>query len=878
MLPPVIVNGTRASLTRSRDLKRDAAVVQDSISAEDMGRFPDDNVADSLSHITGISVSRTHGGEGQYVNVRGLGPNFNIVTLNNRILATDGDGREFAFDVLPSETIFGADVMKSPQASQIEGSIGGAINLRSARPLDAYGFRSAFRVEGQYNDLSRTSGGKTSGVISNTFADNTVGLMLGVVLADSKTRSDSLLDYTYNPDKPGQFDANRDGVISPSERNLLGPCCIAFGSVDQPKRRASLSGAAEWRPAPGTSMVLDVLATRLDAPAFGHHQAYYVEHADNRWSDVTIRNGVVTGMTIHGLTPEVITNVEDRVVDTRMVGLNGEWKLSDSLKLEADAYRSTSKRNSGGKDSWVVAGIPGQHTGTYRANDNALPDIGVTLEDGRDLARAAGQLGNGDYALHWAELSGTDIKDRVDGLSLSAKWTLNKGALEALSFGVTDTRRNKIRRTIDNLDYACQYCDYKYTFAQLGANVVGPITPPNFMRNAGGSYPTTFARLDLPAYFQALRALDGVEILDANGKGTGTYYDSSLMNPVFNPTKSYDVSERTRGAFVEAALSGERWSANMGLRWVRTRTLSLSAVNRIVAINDPTPNDPTSSPMVTYSQAEPVSQSGSYTKVLPSLNFGYWFAPSLLGRVAAARTMARPSLNQLAPTAEDQVHDRVYAIRIAGDPKLHPTLANQADLSLEWYYDRRSMLTVAVFAKKITNFVTYKVDTNVDIGVPGYLFDITRPINGDKATAAGVEIGWQHLWANGFGMNTKITRTQTKAYQEGVYVGALEGVSKSAYSLSFLYEDSRINAQIALDHSGTYTEFNNYVGGYNRMGQPISWVTASLAYNLNKSVTLFIEGKNLTDAVYRANLGRPDTISGFEVWGRTYTAGLNLKL
>ena len=115
-LSEVVVTGTRAALVESLDRKRGAKIVQDSIVAEDLGRFPDDNVADSLSHITGVTIQRTRGGEGQYVNVRGLGPEFSIVTLNGRILATDGDGREFAFDVLPSEVISGADVLKSSEA------------------------------------------------------------------------------------------------------------------------------------------------------------------------------------------------------------------------------------------------------------------------------------------------------------------------------------------------------------------------------------------------------------------------------------------------------------------------------------------------------------------------------------------------------------------------------------------------------------------------------------------------------------------------------------------------------------------------------------------------------------------------------------------
>src|SRR4051812_40288099 len=173
----VTVVGTRAALIESRDLKKSSAIVQDSIVAEDLGRFPDANVADSLSHITGITIQRTRGGEGQFVNVRGLGPGYSIVTLNGRILATDGDGREFAFDVLPSEVISGADVFKSSDASYLEGSIGGTVNLSSARPLSNPGRQVRFSVDGDYNDLSEDKGYKASAVFSQTFAGDTMGVL-----------------------------------------------------------------------------------------------------------------------------------------------------------------------------------------------------------------------------------------------------------------------------------------------------------------------------------------------------------------------------------------------------------------------------------------------------------------------------------------------------------------------------------------------------------------------------------------------------------------------------------------------------------------------------------------------------------------------------
>jgi len=151
-----VIDGLRESLNKSLNEKRNAEIVQDSIDAIELGRFPDADVADSLRHITGVNITRTTGGEGQYIGIRGLGSQYNIVTLNNRIVATDDDGRALAFDVLPADVISGADVYKSSQASALEGSIGGTVNLRSARPFDNPGLHTAVRVEGNYNDMSAT--------------------------------------------------------------------------------------------------------------------------------------------------------------------------------------------------------------------------------------------------------------------------------------------------------------------------------------------------------------------------------------------------------------------------------------------------------------------------------------------------------------------------------------------------------------------------------------------------------------------------------------------------------------------------------------------------------------------------------------------------
>ncbi|HKR37225.1 MAG TPA: TonB-dependent receptor [Steroidobacteraceae bacterium] len=896
-LEEIIVTGTRAALAESLERKKGAQGVQDSIVAEDLGRFPDDNVADSLSHITGITLQRTRGGEGQYVNVRGLGPEFSIVTLNGRILATDGDGREFAFDVLPSEIINGADVYKSANAAQLEGSIGGAIDLTSARPLDLPGLRTSASVEGDYNDLSENTGYKASAVFSNTFADDRMGLMVTAVYQDSEVRSDAVHEFSINPDSPGEFDANGDGEISDDESELLGLCCMSFGTRIQQKKRSGVTAVWQWQATDNLRISVDGMFTRLNAPTVGYHQSYYVEDSilddegTHRWSDVTIRDHWVTDMTVAELVPELSTITEHRVVDTTQFGVNAAWQATEQLSFNFDAYQSKADRDSGGKDTWVVSGIAGSHVGHVHMNSHSLPDISVTLEDGRDYATALqnGELGNDDFGLHYVGLSGTDVTDKVTGLTLAGEFALDRGVWRSLQFGAVGTERAKIRNTIENdtNDGSNQYDNmYGTTFESLGSDVVHPLSLSNFMRNGGGNHPERFVSFDVAQYLNAVRVLDGQPRLDENGDPTGEVFDSSLTAPLFSPVQSYDVEEDTIALYLQANLGADAWFANFGVRWISTDTTAKTAVNAIVFVDDPTPEVPTSSPDVTYSPAEPLEQKGSYDKFLPSINVGYWLRKDLLLRAAVAKTLARPSLNQLAPTRTDNTLDRTFSVFYDGNANLKPVEADQADLSLEWYFADKSVLSGALFWKDIDGFITTELQENVDIGVVGsiggadpapILYDVERPINGDKAKVWGLELGMQHFFANGFGVRANYTLTDTKAYVDGVHVGDLEGVSESQYSVALMFENDRWDAQIAADYSGEYTEVIDAVGGLSQKADPITWVTASVAFKVTDTLQVSLEGRNLLDEYYVSYLGRPDILAGFETWGRSYLLGATAK-
>ncbi len=306
-LQEIVVTGIRASLEKSMELKKDASVVLDSINATEMGRFPDADVADSLEHLPGITIDRTTGGEGIHVNVRGLGPQYNITTLNNRILASDDDSRDLAFDVLPSEVISGADVLKSTQASALEGSIGGTVNLRTASAFDNPGFHGGVHAEGNDNDMSDLKGSKFSAFISDTNDDRTLGFLLGAVHSETKIRTDSLNAYTQNIYGPVWYDANSPTYFpSPNPDNpsmpptassvpiAATPCCITFGSIFDDKKRDALSGSLEWHPSSELKIVADGLWTHLRDPQIGYNESYYFASPDQigtSWSNPVVKNG-----------------------------------------------------------------------------------------------------------------------------------------------------------------------------------------------------------------------------------------------------------------------------------------------------------------------------------------------------------------------------------------------------------------------------------------------------------------------------------------------------------------------------------------------------------------------------------------------------------
>jgi len=893
-LGTISVVGVRGALARSTELKRDASLVQDSISALELGKFPDNNVADSLSHITGVAISRTAGGEGQKVSVRGLGPEYTLTTFNDRILATDGAGRDFAFDVLPADVINGADVIKGAEASLTEGAIGGLINLRSASPFDQPGQHGIVRLEGDRNQMTELNGHKLSATYSTTFANNTMGLLLGVVEARRKDRTDIAgndggWSRNTDPNDPdwystawgGDVDLNGNGELDPEDYGLIAPGQFRVGSTLENKKRRAYSGKFEWHPSDTVRIVVDGLKTRLDSPQVSYQQSYYPLFAPGRWSDITVKNGIVTGFTLDNpdpdmrFNPELLNQTEYRVVDTSLYGINGQWEATDNLTLTGDVYRSTSRRHSGGQDTYVVLRMNRPNITHISVGPHAVPDVDIRFDDGRDYVTGlpAGQFTDADFNTHYMELSGDNVDDKITGGTLGGKLFVGHWGVDHLLFGVTRTEREKSRDLINNTlnggaDYYSE--DNAINVGDLGGGVLsGTMRPPHFMEGVGSTFPRGFLAFDVPNYLAHLAQYDG------HLRPDGTPYTYADAAPAWNPLESYRVTERTNAFYVQANLSGERWDGNVGMRLVQTKTSAQAWDAKITSITENGAFNYTA----TYADPTPITQDGDYSFLLPSANFTWHFTDDLQLRLGAAKTMARPPVDKLAPTnTTESVSWGEFTQVYGGNVDLKPYSAAQADMSLEWYFAEHSIANVALFYKRIKNQITTSWEPGQDIGVPGYLFNVMRPINGDYAKVKGLELGFTHFWDSGFGVRAQYTRNLSNSWVDGEE-RPLEGIAPATYSLGVMYEKNKWSLGVNADHTKGFVTAINVLGtGYNEQADAITWLTAHVSYDINDMFSVSLEGQNLLNKAetYSIN-GNPLLSQGYYRYGATYNLGVSFR-
>jgi iron complex outermembrane receptor protein len=890
----IVVRGVRGSLLRSIDTKRNASTIVDAISAEELGKFPNRNVAEALSNIPGVTVGRDGRGEGRSVTVRGLGENFALTTLNGRILPTDGPDRSFAFDVLPSEVISGAEIQKAAQASQLEGSIGGNIDLRTARPFDHRGFHAAGSAEGQYNQLAEKGGFKASGVVSTTFANDTMGILLSGTYSKYKFRTDNLGEYSSNDvyDLVTAPNGQRSIVNAPDGGGVIEPYFYSVGYVQGERRRWGGSTAYQWKPSDKFELRVDGIYSNYTDNQHNQRVSVgltpFADDGSVRWDLNNVQvdsNKVVTGYTVNPATIDVLSTDEPRNSVTYQIGGHIDWKPLDRLKVAADLAYGKATNNTGGQNRFVVAGIPGSRA-QVTTRDGGIPDLVLTIPnaDGTLTNRTIDQAGNQDLRVHYIGIQGQDIADRSTSAKLDLLYDVDNGLLRSIAFGGVYTDRKKTVDVIDNqYTTANNFGGYPFAFSAIGANVVQAPQYTNILPNLSGNFPRAIPTFDINTYLSSLsKAENNPNVINPR---TGEPYPTGYATQQIVPDQlaSYAITERTFNAYTQINVGGDRWKGDFGLRYVNTKVDSLgygATVRSYQVIGVGTAN-------VVFNPIAPITGGGSYQRLLPSANFSYDIAKGFRVRLAASQAISRPTFGELSSAKDySAAQSNTPVVTDAGNPNLQPVSADQADISFEYYPNRRIALTLAGFYKHLTNFVTTQavafnlVPTNQVPGAPAsFPFTELTYVNGDSASVYGIEAGGQYFFDNGLGFQANATYNRSRAKREGLPATDLQDAVPFSANAKIFYEKHGINASLSYQYQSSFTSSQySYINTLSIKQRPYHELASSISYDIMPQLTVYVQGSNLLDSATQRYSTYNNVPAFYEYTGRAFFFGVRARI
>jgi len=864
----IVVTGIRASQQQSIDIKREAVGVVDSIASEDLGKLPDQNVAESLQRIPGVTIERNRG-EGRYVSVRGFGPKFNAVTVNGRTLATDNNGREFSFDVLPSEIISGADVYKSPQANINGASIGATIDVRTLRPLDQRnaGFDFAASVGSTWAELRDTYNPEASGVISWRNEDRTLAAALSLSYMDQKVRDD---EFTIGAGHVRRSSTDsyyaRGGV--PGAR--LGPNVAPFSNVSMPsnlspffferdKTMTGVNGVVQYKPTERLTLTVDGLYSNADIIEQQTGLAY--DFAGGNLVEQVVENGEAVYQRYEGGFVDQILQYDHREVDTTQFGLNAKWQATDDLTINFDISRSVAERTGREDNDFTTIRRKGVNLSWDRRGGSPIYEYGFNYPG--STADAATNP-NGITAHYYIWGGGSDIKDEINEYRTDAIWA-PMGDVKVYAGAGYQNRTKTISALSMPFGEQCAFCD---------SNAVIPAsffqsTDRNFFDGAGGNIIhdwLIYNPRDLILYVDQLATAANVP-----------------FNPaVDDPSGSSVVDEKVWLGYlmteIETSLGDMPLAVNFGVRVESTDYTSSGASRTVLSA---VPNGAGQN-IITVSPVVPVSFDGDYVDILPSLNARLSLTDDLILRLAASRVMTRPTLSDLSPRQTIQTNPGNETIR-RGNPDLDPFRASQFEAGLEWYFADTSLLSVAAFYKNIDSFVTLVTTPQ---RVDQVTFQVTVPANGNGAVVKGFEVGYRQTFDflpgpfDGLGVQTSFTFADSDANYTNTVANVsygLEGLSKYSYSLVGFYEKGPIQARLAYTWRDKFLQVASGRNGEPEYFDAYGQLDAGVSYDVTDAFTVFLDGLNLTDEDEFIYSVTEDRTKEFRTTGRRVSAGLRVR-
>jgi len=848
----IVVTGFRASLEQSIATKRNANSILDSVSAEDVGKFPNTNVAEALVLVPGVTVDRQFG-QGEKVSILGTDPALNRTLLNGQTVASadwfilDNPGRTFNYALLAPQLVSRVDVYKSVEPRIDEGSIGGTVNVITREPLDLKSLVVAGQLGVQYNDRSEKADIQGSALVSWHNDAGTIGILGSYNHSRDRLRRDGLEAYgTITADFwNGKNDA---GTSSITTGNCTGTCAStltanpkavfpnAFGTsyFEQTRDRDTYEGSIQFRPIDQLKFTLDYL--RIDATYDNLNQSMYA-FPGNTWNSagaltgLNVSNGIVKSATFHNALS--VLDAQYRVAEMHSETWHGKIGWDDEhwdLNLEggiSDADGGTKKQVFLEFLNWAdytvdISGAPDKPGTISYANGNVLNNPAAFATD-------PGWSGN-------LVDKPTIDKERYGQADLGFKFD---GVIKRVQIG------------------------YKYRFHETGQEYAG-IALTGFSWPASMFNPSIVKDNYLSGINGVNDQMTGRFIIDGETMVDKVQSQPNLPTPsIFAAAEftagNWDVKEKINAGYLQTDFDAGWLRGNFGARYVNTATTSAGYVCN--------PGAQCTAPADWTWQ----TTKSNYENVLPSVNLIAPLQKDVILRFAAAKVIARPNYADM--TNYFWLSDQI-GTGGGGNPDLKPYESANFDLSLEWYFSPKAILAGEVFYKDISNYILQSTAIEQHFNqtqhmVTNYL--ISRPHNAGTAKVKGFAIAYQQNLPWGFG----ILANYTYSDGEGQDGASLPYNSEHQVNVSPFWEQGPFALRVTYNWRSKY--FTGIDRGNNMYVRDAANLDASATWNITKQIGLTVSGQNLTDSEYYAYADTPEMPRGVYKNGRKLMATVSFN-
>ncbi|KGI78969.1 TonB-dependent receptor [Oleiagrimonas soli] len=869
-LQAVTVTPLRQSLESAQSIKRDARMVVDSVVAEDIGKLPDNTVADALQRVTGVQVAQGFTGETSTVVVRGL-PNV-VTTLNGREIFNAG-GRQFSFQDLPATAVSALKVYKTTDAQMVTGGIAGTVDIRTFRPFDFKGRKIAATLTGVHQKYGGHTDPTASLLVSNRWKTADHG-EFGALLNMGITT----MHYDYNA---AFVDDNLTRVLTDGSGNpvrtsngnlIVGPNSFGANYNTGWRKRPEANYALQWKPNDSTEMYLEGMYTWLsekyDQPFYGTVPVNVVTPtqvtAGAPCFPIGLTSSPYAGQTICPLSGAQFNGNFYAFTSTQAHqdwGHNSQnafgikWH-GENLTLSSDLSHNASSYEN---DNFVVDQFMDAYNTPLSFNYNAPNSFNFPGNPQLDPSRF---YLNGLYQ-QWNNNKATQTAWRGDG---------------NYYFG---------GNFVSSLDFGLRYADteVKATGASLGMGPPGGAyladgspNPANNVYNLfGDSYFCQIPRIPVVPDGAITGCYD---YLKNNADALRTYYGLPTGKLPAQKGQYFNIGEKTLSAYAQINYANELFGIPYdGLIGVRVEKVkrNLNAYTFDTA----------------SSLYSPIGLNTDETNVLPNATFNLHFTDQLQMRLSAGKTIQYPAFGQLNPSLTlSPATANTIATGGGGNPNLQPTKSNSYDATLEWYFSDVGSVTGGVFYHDITGYIeNYTFEENIN----GTNYLISGPKSAGKGHLDGVELAYTQFFSflpgawSGLGVQANYTYIDSQLktpsqIDDGFVTTSFQNVSKNNYNLVLMYEKYGFSARLAYNYRSRYPEFflaaSSVLGNNAQMyDEPANMLDLSLSYDVNKHLTVVLNATNLNHANFHSYAGPGTGLpQDYRYQDRSVGLGVRLKL